>query len=271
MEVLNSHLVGAYGAYDTRFIKLALYLKAWNKARFPDKMRRLNSFCIYLMLIAFLQQRGVLPNLQALAPDSQPTRFQLQYKTWEYVGWADAKFVRPDQFNTLVDLPRFYETMGLGGDDAAGSGSAEEAKSGGIDLPPEGQADLSVGQLLLEFFEFYGYTFENAKYAIDIRHTESRRHLPRRPAPFRLRQDYVNEAQHELEAQAEKNSQFTTQCLFLSHRYQMYLMADPFNRSYNPAKVQAASETALQYKNAFRRAFIDLKQRLPAKQAQQLQ
>ena len=54
MEVLNSHLISAYGAYDIRFIKLALYLKAWNKARFPDKMRRLNSFSIYLMLIAFL-------------------------------------------------------------------------------------------------------------------------------------------------------------------------------------------------------------------------
>ena len=31
LELLNSHLVGAYGAYDSRFIKLALYLKAWNK------------------------------------------------------------------------------------------------------------------------------------------------------------------------------------------------------------------------------------------------
>lgn len=63
LEVLNSHLVNAYGAYDTRFIKLALFVKAWNKLRFPDKMKRLNSFSIYLMLIAFLQKRGVMPNL----------------------------------------------------------------------------------------------------------------------------------------------------------------------------------------------------------------
>ena len=63
-EVLNSHLVMAYGQYDVRFIKLALFLKAWNKSRFTDKMKRLNSFSIYLMLIAFLQHKGILPNLQ---------------------------------------------------------------------------------------------------------------------------------------------------------------------------------------------------------------
>ena len=62
-EVLNSHLVCTYGQYDVRFIKLALLLKAWNKAHFPDKMESLNSFSIYLMLIAFLQSKGVLPNL----------------------------------------------------------------------------------------------------------------------------------------------------------------------------------------------------------------
>lgn len=53
-EVLNSHLVCTYGQYDVRFIKLALFLKAWNKANFPDKLKSLNSFSIYLMLIAFL-------------------------------------------------------------------------------------------------------------------------------------------------------------------------------------------------------------------------
>ena len=37
LEVLNSQLVCTYGAYDVRFIKLALFLKAWNKRHFPDK------------------------------------------------------------------------------------------------------------------------------------------------------------------------------------------------------------------------------------------
>ena len=271
MEVLNSHLVSAYGSYDTRFVKLALYLKAWNKSRFPDKMKRLNSFSIYLMLIAFLQQRGVLPNLQALAPQSEPTRFQLQTKTWEYVGWADAKFVRPAQFNTLIDLPRFYETMGLNNHQNQKTEAIEEVKQESI-LPPlaESIEKISVGQLLLEFFEFYGFTFQNEKYAIDIRNISNESSsslagfkMQPHPAPFRTRQEYITEAQKELGAQTERNSQFSTQLLFLSHQYQMYLMADPFNRSYNPAKVQARSDTATAYKNAFRRAFIDLKQGAP--------
>lgn len=140
-EVLNSHLVCAYSMFDERFIMLALFLKAWNKENFPDKMKRLNSFSIYLMLIAFLQHKGVLPNLQSLAPISEKTRFQLQYKSKEYVGWTETKFVRAADFNNLVDLPRFYETMGLGsqeltqphhGDPAAEAApsSEEETKNG---------------------------------------------------------------------------------------------------------------------------------------------
>ena len=54
LEVLNSQLVCTYSALDMRFMKLALFLKAWNKHNFRDKMKRLNSFSIYLMLIGFL-------------------------------------------------------------------------------------------------------------------------------------------------------------------------------------------------------------------------
>ena len=54
LEIKNSELIQAYAAFDVRFIKLALVLKAWNKQQFPDKMSRLNSFSIYLMIIAFL-------------------------------------------------------------------------------------------------------------------------------------------------------------------------------------------------------------------------
>ena len=61
---------------------------------------------------------------------------------------------------------------------------------------------ISVGQLLLEFFEFYGFTFENEKYAIDIRHCDA----SNRPAPFRLRQDFVDEAERELQAKTEENN-----------------------------------------------------------------
>ena len=54
---------------------------------------------------------------------------------------------------------------------------------------------ISLGQLLLEFFEFYGFTFENDKYAIDIRHTTRKgSDEPLTPDPFRVREDLIKEA-----------------------------------------------------------------------------
>ena len=47
---------------------------------------------------------------------------------------------------------------------------------------------------MLEFFEFYGYTFENEKFAIDIRHEAK---------PYRLREDFIDEAKCELASQGE--------------------------------------------------------------------
>mmetsp|Transcript_7984 Transcript_7984/g.11169 ORF Transcript_7984/g.11169 Transcript_7984/m.11169 type:complete len:117 (-) Transcript_7984:582-932(-) len=103
LEVLNSELVRTYGACDVRFIKLALLLKTWNKRHFPDKIKRLNSFSLYLMLIAFLQHRGVLPNLQALATEPQPVSYKLQCKNWDYSGYTDTKFVQTEDFDKLID------------------------------------------------------------------------------------------------------------------------------------------------------------------------
>ena len=99
----------------------------------------------------------------------------------------------------------------------------------------ENSDSITTGQLLLEFFEFYGYTFENEKYAIDIRHAET---------PYRQRHELISEAKQELASQREGNSSLDLDTLFSKHEAQMYLMADPFNRSYNPAKVYAQSEIA---------------------------
>jgi hypothetical protein len=54
LEIANSQLISAYSHFDQRFLKLALVLKSWNKQHFPDRKKRLNSFSIILMLIAFL-------------------------------------------------------------------------------------------------------------------------------------------------------------------------------------------------------------------------
>ncbi len=54
VDVYNSKLIYTYANIDERFVKLALLLKDWNKQIFQKKMKRLNSYSITLMLIAFL-------------------------------------------------------------------------------------------------------------------------------------------------------------------------------------------------------------------------
>lgn len=100
--------------------------------------------------------------------------FQIQHKIWEYSGWADTRYVKPEEFSTLVDSPHFYDTMQLGSDPTA--------------KRPQNVDSLSVGQLLIGFFEFYGYSFDMEKLAIDIRHSKlSASGLMRKPDPFRPR------------------------------------------------------------------------------------
>lgn len=109
LEIMNSKLIHAYSSFDERFLKLALYLKQWNKENFPNRQKRLNSFSVILMLIAFLQHRKVLPNLQALATEHRMTRFELQTRELSYVGEADTGFVEPHQFAIVIDLPMFLD------------------------------------------------------------------------------------------------------------------------------------------------------------------
>ena len=113
--MLNSELVFAYGAFDYRFVKLALVLKHWNKKSFPDRTKRLNSFTVNLMLIAFLQLKGVLPNLQKTClarPENTAQRdvvqYQIQSTKFDFLDTADVTFSRPRDFAKL-DLITFYD------------------------------------------------------------------------------------------------------------------------------------------------------------------
>ena len=73
-EVLNSLLLLEYCQLDSRFIKVAQTLKLWNQSVSPYKHERLNNYSLYLMLIAYMQYKGILPNLQDKAASSQNRR-----------------------------------------------------------------------------------------------------------------------------------------------------------------------------------------------------
>lgn len=76
LEIQNSRLVRAYAQLDRRFANLAVVLKIWNKRLFKDKMTRLNSYTLNLMLIAFMQHLRILPSLQSLAETKQLLRYE---------------------------------------------------------------------------------------------------------------------------------------------------------------------------------------------------
>ena len=54
VDIYNSKLLLTYSLLDERFHMLALLMKKWNKVNFKNKARRLNSYSIVLMVIAFL-------------------------------------------------------------------------------------------------------------------------------------------------------------------------------------------------------------------------
>ena len=63
LEVCNSNLLQSYCKLDSRFRKLAIVLKAWNKTLADDKNDRFNSFTICLLLLGFMLHREYFPNL----------------------------------------------------------------------------------------------------------------------------------------------------------------------------------------------------------------
>jgi DNA polymerase sigma len=76
LEVYNSHLIRDYSLVDSRFHKLALIVKYWNKGIGGDKSARLNSYSVTLMLIAYMVHRGSIPKM---APDGKEIRY-FKYK-----------------------------------------------------------------------------------------------------------------------------------------------------------------------------------------------
>ena len=56
---------------DERFRKVALVLKSWNRGTEASKNNRLNSFSIYLLLLAFMLEFKYMINLQKEAPSEE--------------------------------------------------------------------------------------------------------------------------------------------------------------------------------------------------------
>ena len=52
----------------------------------------------------------------------------MQVRNWDYQGWSDTKFVKPEDFGTMIDLPRFYDTIPWAHNGDQNADNPEEAK-----------------------------------------------------------------------------------------------------------------------------------------------
>jgi hypothetical protein len=65
LEYFNSALVRKYCLLDKRFRDLAIVLKTWSKEQ-GDNFNRLNSFSIYMLLLAYMIEEKYILNLQQI-------------------------------------------------------------------------------------------------------------------------------------------------------------------------------------------------------------
>lgn len=142
LAVINSRLIGAYCSIDPRMQPLGIVVKSWAKARgINDRSRgTLSSFSLLLMLIHFLQRRSppILPSLQDLALELNEPLIYLQ--------GSDIRFISDKQ---------------------AIESEMHRLRNGS-------QNEESLGQLLYEFFRYYGFEYKNGVVGIrDLRQFQS--------------------------------------------------------------------------------------------------
>jgi len=140
LAVVNSRLIGAYSQIDPRMVELGMTIKHWANARAINDRSRgtLSSFSLLLMLIHFLQRRTppLLPSLQDMAIEMNQTP--------SYCLGSDIRYVT-DPVLIERELDRI----------SANSQCINQESS---------------GELLLEFFRYYGFTYRQGVIAIrDLR------------------------------------------------------------------------------------------------------
>lgn len=131
LAVVNSRLIGAYSAIDSRVVELGMAIKYWANARgINDRSRgTISSFSLLLMLIHFLQRRAppILPSLQDLAFEKNEPP---SYCMGSDIRYANDPIIIQNEMDRL----------------SVDHGAPNQESS---------------GELLLEFFRYYGYTYKS--------------------------------------------------------------------------------------------------------------
>ena len=234
LEHFNSQLLKAYQRFSFRFSTLALIVKDWNKLTFKNNkaskkfdgksLGMLNSYSITLMLIAFLQHKLVLPNLQKRNSFGETNL--VSYSRQEH---EDDRYIYTKNLEANVFIENDFERV----------------RERFIDQDKE----ISAAELLIQFFEFYGKKFPCYKQIISISLHK----------PFigwvHSEKEHRNNGrsyQNYREALPEKLKVMTGKIIDTMEETP-FMIVDPFDWTYNPANTVKKGQE-IQIRKDFRRA-----------------
>ena len=154
LPIKNSKMIRLYSLFDQRFHILGIFLKHWVKINnikgAPNKF--LSSYALLLLVIHFLQdivEPKILPMLQEIISKDK------NKKDFDYKYFYDDK-----EFNTNLYFEENFENM--------------KEYMNIINCGKEN--DSSVAELLVQFFEYYAYIYNNNNktkhYLISVKHSD---------------------------------------------------------------------------------------------------
>ena len=153
LPIKNTKMIRLYSLYDQRFHILGIFIKHWVKINnikgAPNKF--LSSYALLLLIIHFLQdvvEPKILPMLQEIMPkDKDKDEFDYKY------------FYDDKEFNTNLYFEENFENM--------------KEYMNIMNCGKENNS--SVSELLVQFFEYYAYIYNNINnkhYLISIKHRD---------------------------------------------------------------------------------------------------
>ena len=152
LPIKNSKMIRLYSLFDQRFHILGIFLKHWVKINnikgAPNKF--LSSYALLLLVIHFLQdvvEPKILPMLQEIISKDK------NKKDFDYKYFYDDK-----EFNTNLYFEENFDNM--------------KEYMNIINCGNENES--SVAELLVQFFEYYAYVYNNntKHYLISVKHSD---------------------------------------------------------------------------------------------------
>ena len=145
LPILNSKLIKLYSEYDQRFHIMGIYIKYWSKLNkvHGAANQYLSSYTLILMLIYFLQkivQPRILPDLQNIPINDDFTKPEYKENDYDYY-YGHKKMTTNIHYEEDIEKINKYMNYINNGE----------------------KNNESVSNLLVKFFEYYAYFYDNNK------------------------------------------------------------------------------------------------------------